>query len=753
MKRTFIVFALFCCTLIASCGLIPGAQTQGATTQIDALVFKGTDFSSDNSTENGLIISDDGLSLDDESFKADYESPIIEAPIAFNAIVPEWRTNMPDAEQVTVSLRTSADGINWEAWTTADAHADWMVEDDDWMVGDMLVVGSAETTHSYLQYRIALTRNAVLDNPLLEELRLTLIDSTAGPTTAELIEIQQELDEEAGITQGITAENAAKPTVISRAAWCNQPECNYSNGLEYQTVSHLILHHTVTSGGPDTDFAAIVRAIWSYHTFTRGWGDIGYNYLVDLNGVIYEGHNGGDDVIGTHASGANAGSMAVSIIGNFNEVTPPEPMMNSVIDMFTWKADQRDINVYEASNTLPNISWGLPTLMGHRDVYGTTECPGHKAHALLPYIRDRVAANLGLVDPHIYVDELSDGFTRSGGEWNEAQLGCGYNTHAYYTFSTTNSAESVEWAEWRPTIPADGRYRIEVYAPYCNTGSSETSGARYTVNHADGQSTVSVDQDENIGLWTSLGEFNLKAGTSTAVRLTDLTDTDSGRGVWFDAIRFMPLETAPPPPEPSNLNPANNAWLSTRQVTFNWQVDTTDDVAGITLQVSNSAEFSNNLHAKLLPATATSTTHTFTEDAKQLYWRVVLTLNNGDVVPSAPTTFSLDATPPTSSVDTLYWLPQANAYAVEWSGTDATAGIAGYTISTRNGDGEWQTWRTNTPDTEGLYVVNGPHQTLGFRSRAVDQIGNLEPAKTTPDLTSDDAISLSHAILLPVLLR
>jgi hypothetical protein len=97
-----------------------------------------------------------------------------------------------------------------------------------------------------------------------------------------------------------------KPFVVSRDAWCTHADCDYTDGLEYHPVSHLIVHHTV-SNNSSSDWPAVVRAIWNFHTYGRGWGDIGYNYLVDPNGVIYEGHNGGDNVVGTHASGGQQG--------------------------------------------------------------------------------------------------------------------------------------------------------------------------------------------------------------------------------------------------------------------------------------------------------------------------------------------------------------------------------------------------------------------------------------------------------------
>src|SRR3712207_9171470 len=43
----------------------------------------------------------------------------------------------------------------------------------------------------------------------------------------------------------------------------------------------------------DPDPAATVRAIFAYHAVVQGWGDIGYNFLVDADGRIYEGRHSG----------------------------------------------------------------------------------------------------------------------------------------------------------------------------------------------------------------------------------------------------------------------------------------------------------------------------------------------------------------------------------------------------------------------------------------------------------------------------
>jgi hypothetical protein len=333
---------------------------------MDTIVITGAGFIPQ--TAEGMAVTDDGLSQESIVTSGIFVSQPVEAPIPFNAVVPQWIQDLPDTSAMELQLRTSADGRAWSDWFHVHPSIDLMEEGDPQIIGDMIFVGNASETHRYVQYMIT-SEGGGVDRPRLEELEFVFIDSTKGPTTENLIARQKALEAlaiESG--QGIvdTADGFPKPFVVSRSVWCTSPDCVYTDGLAYEPVTHLIVHHTVgTNSDPSiTNYAAIVRGIWSFHTYSRDWGDIGYNYLVDPNGVIYEGHLGGDDVVGTHASGANAGSMAVSLIGNYSDlsgISTFPAMIDSAVDVLSWKADQRDIDVFDASDTLPNIDWGCPT--------------------------------------------------------------------------------------------------------------------------------------------------------------------------------------------------------------------------------------------------------------------------------------------------------------------------------------------------------------------------------------------------------
>jgi hypothetical protein len=186
----------------------------------------------------------------------------------------------------------------------------------------------------------------------------------------------------------------AKPAVVTRTTW-GCPDGQGSRWTpQYTTVTHLIVHHSATPNS-SSDWAATVRSIWNHHAINNGWGDIGYNYLIDSNGVVYEGRAGGDNAIGAHFSCQNGNTMGVCMLGSFTNSSPTSAALNSLKQLLAWKAEQRGIDPLGSSYhsgtrlTIPNIS-------GHRNANpssqacSTTTCPGNNLYAQLPAIRSDV---------------------------------------------------------------------------------------------------------------------------------------------------------------------------------------------------------------------------------------------------------------------------------------------------------------------------------------------------------------------------
>ncbi len=703
-------------------------------------------------TGSGFTITAAGLTLADGAMTAVYTSPIFDAPFDFNTAVPKWQADVPELTSMELNIRTRTPGGEWSEWYDIHPNDDFKAEDSPFMVGDLLVVPESDLVHRQFQFSVSFGGYAGSAAPVFRQFVLTVMDTTDGPTTAEMLEQQAALDA-ARMDQLQSVNGYPRPTVVSRQVWCTYVDCNYTVSLEYSPATHIVVHHTV-SANDRTDWAAVVRAIWNYHTYTNGWGDIGYNYLIDRTGVIYEGHMNQDylnlDVIGTHASAANVGSMGISLIGTFTTAeeynvydTPPQVMLDAAANLMAWKASQRNIDVYSASR-LVNMTWGLPHLMGHRDVYGglSTLCPGGNAYALLPYLRDQVAQRINFVSDYIYYDELSSAFTKSNNTWHEGPRGCGNNGHSYYTMNVNSSSLIENWGEWRPNVPENGRYEIQVYAPYCNIGGPETAGAIYTITGADGTSTSTVSHQANAGLWMSLGEYNLNAGTGNLIRLTDLTSGDPTNydyAVWFDAIRLRPLA-----PSATNTAPVADAWLKQAAVNFSWNVANPSSVTGTTIQVATDAGFSNIIYNQSWGTAVTTANHTFSQNYANLYWRIRLDTSLSGQVYSTATRFGLDMTPPSSQVDLLTYEIGSGSYELHWQGSDNLSGIATYAVEVRADDSAtWTPLISQTTAVTTTFTPPNPSQVYWFRSQATDVAGNQEsPPSGDGDINTNDAVNL-----------
>jgi len=190
-----------------------------------------------------------------------------------------------------------------------------------------------------------------------------------------------------------------RPTVVTRTEWgCPDGQITTHGALSYTNVTHLIVHHTVNDND-SSDWPAVVRSIWNFHVFDRGYADIGYNYLIDPNGTIYEGRAGGDNVRGAHFSGVNTGTMGVAMLGEFTGQVPTDQAINSLKRILAWKSDQRSLDPVGMSFHLPS-GLVLKNISGHRDGPSSTECPGNALYGLLPAIRDEVSeliTNIGAV--------------------------------------------------------------------------------------------------------------------------------------------------------------------------------------------------------------------------------------------------------------------------------------------------------------------------------------------------------------------
>ena len=210
--------------------------------------------------------------------------------------------------------------------------------------------------------------------------------------------------------------SAGAPAIVPRSGW-GADESIRRNAPQYASSVRLaIVHHTA---GPNdyspAQAAAIMRGIQLYHVKSNGWNDIGYNFLVDRYGTVYEGRYGGVDrnVVGAHARGFNTGSVGVAVIGTFETANIPAAAEAALSAVLAWRLDLAHVDPLTAltfvSGGSERYPSGIPVFLqavsGHRDT-GLTSCPGDLLYARLGAIAGRTQA-IGL--PKLYEAKVTGG--------------------------------------------------------------------------------------------------------------------------------------------------------------------------------------------------------------------------------------------------------------------------------------------------------------------------------------------------------
>ena len=220
------------------------------------------------------------------------------------------------------------------------------------------------------------------------------------------------IESQPGSSSGVAGAAVPSPFIISRADWgADESYRTINDGCSGQpdyasSTRFAVVHHTVNSNNyAPSDSASLVRGIYYFHTHDNGWCDIGYNFLIDRYGQIFEGRYGGPNrpVIGAHAGGFNTYSTGVALIGNFDVAGVPQAAYDSLRSLLDWKLAYHGIDPHGTSVITPYDSpfskypAGQPVevanISGHGDV-DSTECPGRYMYSLLPRLRDDVAADI-----------------------------------------------------------------------------------------------------------------------------------------------------------------------------------------------------------------------------------------------------------------------------------------------------------------------------------------------------------------------
>jgi hypothetical protein len=263
----------------------------------------------------------------------------------------------------------------------AAAKADRVFTEPVWLPGDV----------SGVQVRVELPPTGDRRGRSVSGLAAHLVEPDMAPTST------------AEPPAGSAVAATSRPPVITRARWGADERIR--GRISYgKPVKVGFVHHTVQSNSyAASETAGLVRADYLYHVKSRGWSDVGYNFLIDRYGQIFEGRAGGMDrsVLGAHTGGMNSGSFGVALIGDFSSAAVPGAAQRALARLFAWKLDVHHSD--PLSTTVMRSAGGgtsrypagklvrVRNISGHRDT-NLTACPGNRGYAILPALRRSVNA-------------------------------------------------------------------------------------------------------------------------------------------------------------------------------------------------------------------------------------------------------------------------------------------------------------------------------------------------------------------------
>ena len=306
-----------------------------------------------------------------------------------------------DDHDLTVSVRSLKDG-EWSAWEELEYH-DEHGPDPDSEEGrnarpgtDPIVVGEVdevqvkavtESGEAPKDMKVALIDPGETVGQTREQPAIDTAELSAAHVTTDDTATEEPASDPAATLVGTPAPVTPKPRIYSRKQWGANERMRDKSSLKYFEVHAGFVHHTVNSNNyTRAQVPALMRGIYAYHTQSRGWSDIGYNFIVDKFGRIWEGRYGGvaRPVVGAHTLGYNEYSFAMSALGNFETAKPSAAVLNAYGRLMAWKLALHGV---DAASTRQRVGRRtFRAINGHRDA-GQTACPGRHLYAKLGRIR------------------------------------------------------------------------------------------------------------------------------------------------------------------------------------------------------------------------------------------------------------------------------------------------------------------------------------------------------------------------------
>lgn len=332
-----------------------------------------------------------------------------------------------------------------------------------------------------------------------------------------------------------TLQIAGAPPIVPRSGW-SADESIRRGGPSFAPALRLALvHHTAGANGYTAAASpSIVKAIQLYHVKGNGWNDIGYNFLVDRFGQVFEGRYGGIErnVVGAHAEGFNTGSVGVALLGEYGSLAVASEARDALAKLLAWRLDIAHV---DPATTLSFVSGGnarfpaglpvfLRTVSGHRDA-GFTDCPGNALYGLLTTLAGD-ASRIGL--PKLYAPVAVGAVP--GTVRFRARLSSAlpwtvevYDAAGGTVASSAGLGPDVDWS-WDATLLPPGSYTYAIRGGDAVTPALGTIGgvagevALVIAGVAADPETVSPNGDEIADLTTITYTLTAPANVTVVVR-------------------------------------------------------------------------------------------------------------------------------------------------------------------------------------------------------------------------------------------
>jgi flagellar hook assembly protein FlgD len=456
-----------------------------------------------------LVVRDEPVSA---ASRADGTLMSRAAPLRFNMVGLHWKGSG------TVWFRTALEAGEWSEWRAAQPEAEDAPDPGSpesarrlgWKLGNPYWTGPAR----YIDYRMA---------GQVTRLRTHFLRSEATEDRT-------------------VAARASAPTIIRRAQWGADESIVRAPPWYAERVRLAIVHHTAgTNDYSAAQSAAIVRGIHVYHVLGNGWNDIGYNFLVDKYGQVFEGRAGGIDqpVGGAHAAGFNTGSTGIAVLGTYSTRDITSAARSALVKLISWRLDVAHVDPLTKLNF---VSFGsdrfpagttvrLRAVSGHRDT-ASTSCPGNILYGRLDSIAKSAAAR-GL--PKLYEPVVTGslgGFVRITGRLSSALPWTVKvrDSAGHVVASGSETGAAVDWT-WDASAVFFGDFTYEITAPDVRPASGRVPGPPpLAVRSLARSPRVLTPNADGVGETMKIS-FSLTTGATVTASVLDAAGTVVARPV------------------------------------------------------------------------------------------------------------------------------------------------------------------------------------------------------------------------------